>query len=95
MVTLSQCEYKRGYHAGGMSQPISELITLWIRYPSIIISITCCQVHIQNFFLLGVYMRNYLIFQSIWIITIYLCDYRRDDIGLVNYGNGRYFQGFC
>ena len=62
---------------------------------SIIVSIPCCQVHIQNIHILGMEVISSLIFESICISTVYLCDYRRSGAGLYHYSDEIYFRSFC
>ena len=49
---------------------------------SIIISMPCFQVHIQNTFILVIVLRSYLIYEIVYTGTVELCVYGCVDVGL-------------
>ena len=66
------------------------MFTIFRNAASIILSLTCCQVHVQNIFLLGMEVIFSLIFERICIGKVELCVY-----GCVGADLGHYFDESC
>ena len=48
-----------------------------------------------KYFILGIDVRSYLIFEMIWVGTVDLSGYRRVGAGLDHSGDEKYFQNLC
>ena len=74
--------------------PLKGHVSYFSHAVSIIISLPCCQVHIQSILLLGTEVRSSLIFERICIGKVDLFVDVSDGAGLDHYGDERYFQSF-
>ena len=67
------------------------MLPIYHHFASIIISLPCCQVNIQNIFLLVIVVRSSLIFEMVLIDNSYLCGYVHVGAGWFH----SYYESYC